>query len=150
MSDDERAKDWQTTEMKRGWPQVDPEHRDQAGLQISGTSVGNIRESVVHGVPVDKGVLGSREIFRRPEETEFVMVIEHGDERMERYDPARHGPLQDIPRMETSPSELLNQLQQADDREEIPASQQFSNVRKRGASRTLWHPGDHPKPIPCR
>lgn len=144
---DEYERDWMTDEMQKGWPQVDPELRDQSGAQISGKTEGDIRESAAQGIPIERGLEGTIGIFRIPKQTEFVMEIEDGVQRIVRYDPARHGPLQDIRQMQTSPSELFNQIQQSDDREEIPASQQFSNVRKAGGSRTHWLSNDHPNPI---
>ncbi|MBI5621086.1 hypothetical protein HY949_04850 [Candidatus Gottesmanbacteria bacterium] len=145
MGDKEKP-DWTTEEMQKGWQQVDPALRDRSGAQISGKTLGKILESVTDGIPVEKGLDGTIDIFRLPKQTQFVILVKDGVERVEAYDPALHGPLQDIRLMDTTPSQLLDQLQQSDDKAEVPASQQFASVRKGGASRTRWLSDDHPKP----
>lgn len=137
--------EWETLAMRDGLPQIPSEWWDEKGIHIVGRCEGPIRNVANRGTSVQRGS-GEATIFPVPVQTQFVMVVEDGTLRMEAFDPERHGGWDDIPLMETSPPELLEQLFGDSGTEEISEGQQFSGVRKSFASREHWPARHHPKP----
>ena len=133
--------------MQSDWPQIPPEWWDESGAHIIGLCTGPVRESRHHGHRVQRGTGGDDVIFPVPRQTQFVLVFEDGVLYAEEFDPGRHGEIGDIPRMETSPPGLLEQLYGEGGTEEIGIGQQFNCVRKTGCSRTHWPVTRHPTQV---
>ncbi len=132
-----------TLEMEDGWPPVDPKLRDEPGAQIRGRSVGRIRNVAKKGATIELPD-GDVVEFPAPVQPQVVVKVENGVLLAERYDLKLHREAMDIPLMETTPVELQEQLFGDSGTQEVSEGQQFSNVRKAGASRKHWLPRHHP------
>ena len=131
--------------MQSELPQVPLDEWDEPITEILGRAEGKIRN--IGSVEVKNGS-GEEVIFKRPVQTQFVRVkLEDGSERMEKYDPKRHGEWDAIPDTGLTPKELLEQLTGFGE-DQIDQGQQFQNERKKkgGASRGHWPVRHHPKP----
>jgi hypothetical protein len=93
-------------------------------------------------------MIGTGIVFSSPEQTQFVRVqMPDGTERMEAYDPQKHGEWNAISDTGLTPAQLLEQLL-GFGTEVRDQGQQFQNMRKAhgGASRGHWEVDHHPKP----
>ncbi|MBI5449109.1 hypothetical protein HY948_02215 [Candidatus Gottesmanbacteria bacterium] len=131
-----------TQNMLDGIPQIPVEWWDEPGMHIVGRCEGPTRDVASHGATVIHG--HTEVIFSATVQTQFVLIVEDGIPRIEAYKSESHGTWQDIPVMEISPAQLQEQLEQFGGDEEVSTGQQFSNVRKDGASRKHWPPNHHP------
>ena len=135
--------------MQSELPQLPIEEWDRPPGFALGKITGKMRN--MGNTPLEQGS-GDLTIFAQPKQTQFVRVqFEDGMERMEKYDPQRHGPLNDIPDTGLLPGELLEQLS-GFGVELVDQGQQFQRVRKSrgGASKLHWPPGHHPRPRKLR
>jgi hypothetical protein len=129
--------------MQSDLPQEPIEIWDEPIQMILGRCEGPILDSKHSKIQKGKGAT----IFSDPEQTQFVRVLlVDGNERMEVYNPEKHGEWDAIRDMEITPSQLLEQLM-GFGVEEVNEGQQFQRVRKTkgGASRDHWPVDHHPK-----
>lgn len=132
-----------TTIMQSDLPQVGIEEWDAPIKKKLGRCEGPVLDSTHIEMMKGNGIV----IFSSPEQTQFVRVsLEDGVERMEAYDPRRHGEWNAIPDTGLTPAQLLVQLL-GFGTEEINQGQQFERTRKAhgGASRGNWKVDHHPK-----
>ena len=132
-----------TLEMQDGWPQIDPKLWDEPGAHVIGLCTGPMRDVAKRGATIALPHAGET-VFPAPVATQFVLILEDGVLQTEKYDPDRHGPIDDIAKMEVTPPELQEQLFGHSGDREVSEGQQFRNVRKAGASRKHWPPGYQP------
>jgi hypothetical protein len=111
--------------------------------QILGRVGGRHRDMGASTLITESGI---KTIFSKTVQTQFVRVqLIDGSERMEPYNPKRHKEWDAIPDIGVLPDELVEQLR-GFGFEEMDQSQQFTNARKKGASKENWPVNHYPKP----
>lgn len=132
-----------TLVMQDGWPQISKELWGEQGMHVIGLCTGSIRNVAERGATISLPHAGET-VFPASVQTQLALVLEDGMLRMEVYDPDRHGKIDDIPKMETTPAELEDQLFGNSGDREVSEGQQFGNERRKGASRKHWRANYHP------